>query len=157
MLLVLFTAGGAAATTLGDLQGSFLVSLDGTLRFENFDTVITGILDTDPVGDEELEDYKVIALDDGFRIVGPMGAADGNRGDIVINYDVVAVGVPGVIEASLFFNGAIIGEGALAAVSEDLVPLENGEPFDDLFVGVTGGNGGSLKFDETSFDFGMTL
>ena len=149
------SASATADLTLADLQmGESFVSLDGTLKFDNFEILVQGILDTDPDGEDELLDYAVVILDDGFRIVGPMGAADGNRGDILVGYDVWSLTLD-IIGASLFYNGAAFSAGALASVEETLQALEGDvpqqPPVGSLFVFATGG-GGSSKYDETSFD-----
>ncbi len=161
--LVLLWGASASATsdlTLADLQeGESFLSGDETLKFDDFDIVVTGILDTDPVGEDELLDYEVVILEDGFRIVGPMGAADGNRGDILVSFNVWGL-TAAIFGASSFFNGNALGTGALAAVEETLRELEGEDPqqppIGSLFVAATGGSE-PLKYDETSFDPVMHL
>jgi hypothetical protein len=149
VLLAAATASTARAMSLADLVagGSFMAT-DQPLLFDNFQVTITGALSTD------LDDYVVIALEDGFSIVGPIGVVN-TFGDILIQYDVwvkddqrTAPG--GIVGASVFFNGAAFGAGSLASVSEDFL-AGAGDPIGDLLVFATG-VGLADKFDETTFD-----
>jgi hypothetical protein len=131
--------GEAAALTLADLAGgASFTSGNSLLRFESFEVTIGGALDTDSSGDAELGDYVVNVLERGFQIVGPMGVADGNAGDVLVAYDVVGLQGLEVLAGSLVFNGAAVGTGALANVAEDFFTPE-GELVEDLLVFATGG------------------
>lgn len=144
--LFLGLAQPGGALSLADLDGgaSSFDSLGGSLTFDGFEVGVG------PSLSQDLEDYLVIALDDGFRIVGPIGVADGNAGDLVVSYDVWANDGFVITGASVFFNGAAFGDGAFASVSEDLFFVEGQEPGEDLGVLVTGA-GFKQKFDSVMF------
>lgn len=142
-------ASTAGALTLADLDdGEVFDSGDHriTFSFDPGSVSITGDLSPD------LTNYGVVILEHGFSIVGPMGVSDGNVGDIALRY--LASANDGFFDtASIFFNGAAVGNGALAAVAEDFIA--NGQLVGDLLVQVTGG-GLSQKIDTTSFAPGIT-
>lgn len=127
-LALAVAAPAATALTLHDLVvgGGSLSSDSGNLTFDRFDAVVSGALSTD------LHDYTVEASGEGLVIAGPIGAVGGAVGDIAISFDVWANEGLAVNGASLFFNGAVSGDGALAAVTEDI--LVEGTPLADLFV-----------------------
>lgn len=139
--------GSAQALTLADLAaGGSLTSGNGLLLFDDFDFVVSGALSTD------LSNYSVVALDDGFRIAGPIGVAENGVGDLLLEYSVSTTGEGTQISgASLLFNGAASGEGSLASVSEDFFGRPSPVFIGDLLVGVTGG-GISDKTDELGLE-----
>ena len=141
-VLCLGVAAPASALTLGDLNaGDMFTSGNGALEF-SFDigsVVIAGSLNSN------LDNYVVVTLDNGFRIVGPIGVADGNVGDILLDYSVSATNILNpIISAELSFNGSAFGLGSTANIAED---FSNG---DSLNVAVTGG-GFSQKHDMALF------
>ncbi len=110
-------------------NGGSLTSRNGELVFDDFEVTATGSVGSN------LSVYKVIALVDGFAIVGPIVAADGKAGDLLIQYTVTASSP--ITEATLRFNGVAFGNGSSASVIETF-----DEPIDiELFVFATGGGG----------------
>lgn len=152
--LVLFGLGGAAQAIGLDVLagGASLMSGDGRLTFSNFDVTVTGALNPD------LSNYEVTALEDGFRIVGALGVADGNVGDMLIFYDTEVNNMGDVITgSSLAFNGAFVGNappGFQAGVTEQIYGPPSFSPADlvgQLAVSAT--SGGLLKvFDSVVYD-----
>ncbi len=141
-VLCLAVTAPASALTLGDLNaGDMFTSGNGALEF-SFDigsVVIAGSLNSN------LDNYVVVTLDNGFRVVGPIGVADGNVGDILLDYSVSATNILNpIISAELSFNGSAFGLGSTANIAED---FSNG---DSLNVAVTGG-GFSQKHDLALF------
>jgi hypothetical protein len=122
-------------TSLKDLVGGdTLTSGNGELVFSDFEVIISGSLSP------KLRFYKVIALDDGFAIAGPIGVADGDSGDLLIQYTVTSTSP--ITQATLKFNGVAHRNGSSASVVETY-----DEPVDvELFVFATGG-GGKQRFD----------
>ncbi len=143
--LALVVASSATALTLRDLVvgGASLSTESGNLTFGNFDAVVSGALSAD------LEDYTVETRGEGLVIVGPVGAVGGDVGDLAVSFDVWAAEGLAVSGVSLFFNGAVSGDGALAAVTEDI--LVEGTPLADLFVHTfqAGGEVFAEKLDST--------
>ncbi len=135
----------AKALTLYDLVvgGASLSTDSGNLTFGDFDAIVSGALSAD------LHDYTVEAMGEGLAIVGPVGVVGGAVGDLAISFDVWAGEGLAVNGASLFFNGAVSGDGALAAVTEDI--LVGATPVADLFVRTFQANGQvfSQKLDST--------
>src|SRR5215472_11384657 len=76
-------AGNAHGTTLADLNGGASLTV-GPLTFSGFTITVTGSLDPN------LADYKVVTLSDGFQIAGPFSAINGQKGDMLVSYDVTA-------------------------------------------------------------------
>jgi hypothetical protein len=135
-------ASTASALTLADLNaGDMFTSGNGGLEFSfgAGSVVVSGSLNSD------LDNYEVVVLDDGFRLVGPIGAADGNDGDILLDYSVSATNLLNpIFSAYLLFNGSAFGLGSTANIAED---FSNGY---SLAVAVTGG-GLSQKNDLALF------
>lgn len=138
----------ADALTLQDLIGGDTFSTDNGLLFSDFAAQISG----DLAGQIDPADISVVVLNDGFFITGPLSAADGEVGDILLSYSVATdSSSQGIIGASLFSNGIASGPGTLAAVDELLIA-------GDEVVGVlsawdTGAvPGDAVFFDETVFD-----
>ena len=141
-------ASTAGALTLADLDdGEVFNSGNNRITF-SFDPGSVSVFgDLSP----DLTNYGVVILEHGFSIVGPMGVSDGNVGDIALRYSATS-NVGDFETASIFFNGAAVGNGALAAVTEDFIA--NGQLLGDLLVQVTGG-GLSQKLDTTGFAPGI--
>jgi hypothetical protein len=139
LLIAVSVAGQTRALTLADLDGgASFQSGNGLLTFDQFEITLTGTLFP------SLSQYFVGVLDDGFRIIGPIGVADGFAADLAISYRVTAEA--GIASAGLFFNGAASGAGAFANVAEDL--LDNGSLAGEMFVFATGA-GAFDKLDGT--------
>jgi hypothetical protein len=148
----------SAALTLQDLIDGDTFTTDNGLFFDDFDAAISG----DLAGQIDPSDIVVIILEDGFRLSGPMSAADGEMGDIVLSYAVIAGAVLsstktsgpeplGIIGASLLSNGVADGVGAQAAVDELI--SSGGVVVGDLSAFDTGGvPDDAIFFDETLFD-----
>jgi len=125
----------AFSISLADLVGGeSFTSADGKLMFDNFEATVSGALS------ELLSDYNVIVDDapggntpGGFRLVGPIGVAGGSAGDLVLQYDVWSLG-SNIVSASMFFNGAVDGAGALATITEDFRSLPGGELLTDRML-----------------------
>jgi hypothetical protein len=121
--------------TLQDLTDGAVPSFESgntLLSFSEFTVSVAGALSAD------LNDYVIVTLEDGWRLVGPIGVADGNSGDIALSYNVSSTGGQQIRSAQLFFNGAVFGVGSNASVSEIFLNGDD-EPVGDLFVAVTGG------------------
>jgi hypothetical protein len=92
----------------------------------------------------------VIALVDGFKIVGPFAARSGELGDLRIEYTVTASSP--ITEATLRFNGVAHGAGSSASVVETF-----DEPVDiELFV-FAEGRGGRDRRDSVNLEGFMQL
>jgi hypothetical protein len=137
-VLLLGSVAPASAMTLLDLnEGTSFLSGDGNLEF-SFDAgsvALGGALNAD------LSNYSVITRDDGFRIVGPIAVADGNMGDIVLDYNVSSTrGMANpIVSAEVFFNGSVSAAGSpggLMASAKVVQDFSNGS---SLGVGATGG------------------
>ena len=133
--LVLGGTAQAASFTLADLVGGTGFDSDnGLLSFSNFSAILSSGLDQD------LTKYTVTTLDDGFELVGPIGAADGEQDDLVLKYDVAATNAGGlIVSASLFFNGQILPaiSGLSASIAEDF--FVDDDLVGSMFVARTGG------------------
>ncbi len=151
--------GPAGALSLADLNaGMTFTSGDGNLEFSfgEGSVVVQGSLNTD------LDSYSVIERWDGFRIVGPIGVADGNQGDIQLDYSVSSTrGMANpIVSAEIFFNGSVSSPGSMQAVvataniSEEF--FLNGSELGELGVQVTGGGFWNLN-DIASFAPTATL
>ncbi len=108
--LVLVVAGSSRALTLEDLATGASFSA-GRLSFGHFSIAATGSVDAN------LADYQVQTLTDGFRIVGGLGAFDGDQGSMHISYEVTDSAAGGVDGLGLQFDGAAAGKGSGAMVS----------------------------------------
>lgn len=150
--LVLFGLSGAAqALTLADLQAGGTVTSGNGITFSNFDITVSGSLNPD------LSSYNVIALDDGFRIAGPMGVADGNSGDLLLFFDAEVDAGFLITGSTLAFNGAFDGDappGFLAGVVEQVYGPDSFGPEDLLAqLSVAATSGGLLKvFDSATYE-----
>jgi hypothetical protein len=121
-------APGARALGLDVLSGGgSLTSGNGLLTFDDFDVIATGSVSSD------LSLYDVQALVDGIAITGPISAADGNSGDLFVQFTVSST--QPIVAARLRFNGAAAGEGSSASVTETFEEIEDAQ----LFVYATGG------------------
>lgn len=137
----------AATLTLSDLIGGETFTTDNELMFSDFDVVISG----DLAGQLDPSDILVTILADGFMLSGPMSAADGELGDILVSYSVAAKSeAMEIFAASLWSNGEASGAGAQASVDELL--SSDGEPVGALSAWDTGGvMGDAVYFDQMFF------
>lgn len=137
----------AAGLTLSDLIGGETFTTDNGLTFSDFEVVISGSLASqiDP------SDIVATILADGFMLSGPMSAADGELGDILVSYSVAAKSeAMKIFAASLWANNEASGAGAQAAVDELL--SSNGEVVGALSAWDTGGvMGDAIYFDQVFF------
>jgi hypothetical protein len=137
-------APGARALGLDVLNdGGSLTSGNGLLTFDDFEVIATGSVSGD------LSLYDVQALVDGIAITGPISAADGNSGDLFVQFTVSSSDP--MVAARLRFNGAAAGEGSSASVTETFEEIEDAQ----LFVYATGGGGLQLT-DAERFGAGYT-
>ncbi len=136
---------GKDLLSLADLaDGDSFTSENGAFVFSDFEVIVSGSLNP------ALGFYKVIALDDGFRIAGPIAAADGDAGDLLISYTITSIDP--ITQATLKFNGAAHGNGSSASVVETY-----DQPVDvELFVFATGG-GGKQRTDSLDLEGFTTL
>ena len=149
---VLLLASEVRALTLADLiAGDNLMTSNG-LTFDSFDAVISGDLATAITP----ADLEIVVLSDGFRIAGPISAADGEIGDILLSYSVTQTFFPNllpIIGASLLSNGVAEGIGAQAGIDELLLMTPHGVVIAVLSAFDTGAiSGDAIFFDEASFD-----
>ena len=102
-LLVIATGANTAwALSLDVLdEGGSLES--GDLTFTDFDVIATGAVSDD------LSLYDVSAIDGGLAITGPIAAADGEVGDLLIQFT-VSSSAGAITGAGLTFNGAAAGQ-----------------------------------------------
>jgi len=107
----------ALALTLGQLVGGIPLST-GPLTFSQFQATPAGS------ADPNFGDYAVQVLADGFRISGPVSAALGQTGTLLLSYDVTTAGT-GITGASLYSSVIAIGGGSQALVAESLSGPEN--------------------------------
>jgi hypothetical protein len=129
--LVLSLPSLASAIPLSELilDPSASFSADGSpITFSAFEAFGTG-----SVGDLSL--YEITFEHNGWTLIGPLAAADGEAADLAISFSVWSE-VP-LVAAELAFTGTAGGFGASATVSETLA----GAPGFVLGVGVTGGGG----------------
>jgi len=128
------------------IDGSGFSTASG-LFFDDFQAVISGDL-ADQI---DATDIHVVVINDGFLLAGPMTAAGGEVGDIVLTYS-VSVESPhqGITGAELFANGIAFGAGAQAAVDELL--MANGQVVGTLSTLDTGGVfGDAVFYDSVTF------
>jgi hypothetical protein len=114
-------------------SGGSLTSGNGVLTFDDFEVITTGSVRSD------LSLYDVKALVDGIAITGPISAADGNAGDLFIQFSVSSTAP--ITGSTLKFNGAATGAGSSASVTETFDEVDNGQ----LFVFATGAGGLDLS------------
>jgi len=131
---------GAASFTLDELVDDGDSFSAGGLVFSDFDATVSGSLPT------LLSSYVVEVDESGFTLTGPIGAADGEVGDVRLEYNVATTG-PGTFLSGgqLLFVGAASGVGAQANVAELYV-----EQNTSAFVFATGG-GGENFVDSVAF------
>ena len=144
-VLVCAVAAGLASevraqdTTLADLvAGEMLLSLSGDLLFSDFEATPTeGV-------DQNLENYEVDALEDGFRVMsatGGLSAASGQSGTLFISYAVTGVAGIQIVETQLSFEAAATGQGAFALTDQVYFPEEGPIPLGSEQASVTGASG----------------
>jgi hypothetical protein len=135
----------ACPDTLQDLIDGDTFTTPNGLFFSDFDAQISG----DLAGQIDATDIHFVVVNDGFFLTGPLSAADGEIGDILLSYSVSAE-FEGIIGASLFSNGVARGIGAQAAVDEQL--FSDSVLVGDLSAWDTGAvMGDAVFFDETVF------
>jgi hypothetical protein len=133
-VLVVLSAPDAHAIGLDLLSGGeSITSGNGLLTFDDFEVIATGSVSDD------LSLYDVEALVDGIAITGPISAADGDAGDLFIQFSVTS-SVP-ITGSMLSFNGSAAGAGSSASVIETFDEIED----DQLFVYATGAGGLALS------------
>jgi hypothetical protein len=110
-------------------SGPFVV---GDLKWSNFEVTITGDLSAD------LSRYEISFSDHGFSLAGPLSAADGELGDLLLSYTVTSL-THAFASATLFANNAASGTGAQAAVDEVITDAVNGIALGTLSTFDTGG------------------
>lgn len=136
----------ADALTLQSLIDGDTFSTGNGLFFSGFDAQISG----DLAGQIDATDISVVVLNDGFQLTGPLSAADGEMGDILLFYSVSAE-FEVIIGASLFSNGVAVGSGAQVAVDEQLL-IADSEEVGRLSAWDTGAvPGDAISFDEIVF------
>ena len=85
------------------------------LTFGDFDATIAGDLALAVTND----DLLLTILADGFELIGPLSTADGEIGDLLLSFGVMAVSLAnGINGASLLTIGVADGNGAQVAVDE---------------------------------------
>ena len=148
--LLILAAGDGRALTLKDLTDGQNIAAGNGLVFDAFEASFTGNQSACLA-----DDLQIGILDDGFRIIGPMSAADGAYGSIFISYD---VSISGSVErgglishASLVSNVAANTPGAQAAIDEF---FNGGDPISNL---KTGGTRDGTYYDSVSFDVPASL
>lgn len=122
--------------------GGSLTSGNGVLTFDDFDVITTGSVRSN------LALYDVQALVDGIAITGPIAAAGGNIGDLFIQFTVSSTAQ--ITGAKLRFNGAAVGAGASASVTESFDEIEDAQLF------VFAGGGAADRSDSVTFEEGVT-
>lgn len=110
-------------------SGPFVV---GDLMWSDFEVTITGDLSAD------LDRYEITFSDDGFSLAGPLSAADGELGDLLLSYTVTSLS-DAFSSAELFANNAASGAGAQAAVDEVITDASSGIALGTLSTFDTGG------------------
>lgn len=115
-VLALGSGAPASALTLQNVIDDGGFSTANGLDFMNFEVTITG----DLVGMITASDIEVVVGADGFQLQGAIDAADGEVGDLLLQFDVWATG-DAIIGAALSTNVAASGLGALASVDELLL------------------------------------
>jgi len=149
LILVLLLAGDGHALTLADLIGGAPLTTANGLEFDSFDAHFAGNQTA-----ISASDLVIVTLSDGFRITGPISAADGEIGSILITYRVAGI-LPEttMTGASLLTNGIAAGIGAQAAVDEQLSSAPSGvAPLAWLSAFDTGGGvDPPIFFDQVSF------
>lgn len=100
----------AGALTLDDWVSGGGFSTD-RLMFSDFEVSFAGDLVDDPAS------YPVLALEDGFRLGGPLSVATGGDGSLLLSYTVTVLDDLEIVGASLFGEGLVVGEGAQTLAS----------------------------------------
>jgi hypothetical protein len=125
--------------SLGDLaEGESFESLDGAFTFSGFEVDVSGS------APRRLDFYRVIPLDDGFKLVAPMAALCGSHGELHLSYDVAAGDALAIDAMSMSILGITIGS---SAVVEATAQLSSG---DELKVEAQGpfGQGDGDGYDD---------
>ena len=149
LALLLAMASPVRALTLQDLVSGDTLTTSNGLFFHDFSLEITGHLSTSL----SASDLSILTLPDGFRMVGPISAADGEVGNVLISYRVDSnLPIAPIIAASIVSNVAASGVGAQAAVDEFILSIPGGVPIALLSAFDTGGTSGTPMFsDEAIF------
>jgi hypothetical protein len=116
--------GGWLGIPLADRdEGDSFESLDGAFTFSGFEVDVSGS------ALRHLDFYRVIPLDDGFKLVAPMGALFGSQGELDLSYEVMAneqAGQEFLVEAMrMSILGLTIGSGAELKAIADLFDPDN--------------------------------
>lgn len=120
--------GGWLGISLADLaEGESFESLDGAFTFSGFEVDASGS------ATRNLNLYWVVPLDDGFKLVAPMGALFGSHGELDLSYEVMAneqADQGFLVEAmSMSILGFTLGSGAeLKAIADLFDPNNPGVP-----------------------------
>ncbi len=146
-LLALGLAGQARALTFTLQQvidmGGF--TTPNGLEFADFDTTIAGDLALAVDND----DLLLAILLDGFQLTGPLSAADGEIGDLLLSFSVTAQSLAnGINGAALLANGVAAGAGAQVAVDELIFGLPGGPVLGVLSAFDTGATPGDGVFSD---------
>lgn len=140
--LSLAGATGARAIPLSTLVGGGPVVV-GDLVFSDFEVVITGDLISN------LSFYNVNFGGDGFVLVGPLSAADGEVGLMDLSFNVSTVDPSkSIVSAELFANNLAFGVGAQAAVDELLSDASSNTLLAALSTFDTGATAGDAIFQD---------
>ena len=155
--VLLLLASPGRSLTLDTLVSGGSFSTGNGLFFHDFSVQITG----DLAGVLTASDLSILPLADGFRMDGPISAADGELGEISLSYRVDAdpQGLP-ISGASLLSTVAASGVGAQATVDELLLAISSGDSIAYLSVFDTGGLPGAPDvFDQATFEpvFGIDV
>jgi hypothetical protein len=118
------------------------------LTFSGFEVFFTG----DLAGALTAQDLLVDVIGDGFQLIGPISAADGELGDVLLTFQVSAQSeANAIVGASLLSNGVANGAGAQAGVDELILTSESGQVITVLSAFDTGGSDAPVLSAETSF------
>ena len=155
-LLLAFCAVGSAQAgtyTLAELVAApddfRFDSADGTLSFGHFEVLVNGALLLDL--NQYIVETNPDVISDGFQLLGMIGVAGGNAGDVRMQYDVYSNRGP-IIGAGIFFNGRAVGGGALSNISEDFRTLPGLSLLQSGLTVFAEGNGVSELVDNAVFE-----
>jgi len=139
----------ASSITLTQAIASGISSLDGNFTFSNFSAGITGAIS------HNTDDYLVKQLSNGFEITGAFLVADGNSGDMALDYTVTAKPGIRITDVHLFSNGSFTGgvpgnaAGVIETIFDGSTPIAN--------LSTSGSSGGGDVFGLTDeFVFGAS-
>jgi len=121
-LLFLVTSAPARATGVHDgfdfgislqdlVDGATFDSGNGELTFSGFTAEVSG------VASDNLDLYRVIPTDDGFKIFSPLGSWFGKDAALNLGYDVDAADGKEIVGMSMSFLGIAFGNGAAGAMA----------------------------------------